>query len=131
MKPTQPQEIYKKTAKRLNLPEEYVKDVVEYFYQTTKDSMGTLSYTIFCLAGLGRFLIRPFKFYNKQERIKKLVERFQDRRDNRGIMIRKALEFRYQQFEAAKEKVDIYNQYKRKRMFKNERDSKNKSSLEK
>lgn len=83
--------------------------------------MGLLSATIFGLAGLGRWVIRPFKFYKKQKKMQELVERFQDRRDNRGIMIRKALEIRARQFEEAREKVDQYNSYKRKRMFKSER----------
>lgn len=106
----------------MNLPPDYVKDVIEYFYQRNKDEMGALSYTIFCLTGLGRFIIRPLKFYVKFKKMEKLVERFRDRRDNRGIMIRKELELRLQQFQEAKEKVDQFNIYKRKRMFKNERD---------
>lgn len=83
--------------------------------------MGSLSYTIFTLGGLGRFMIRPFKFFGKKQRMLKLVERFSGRRDNRGIMIKNELEKRYQQFEDASPKVEEFNIYKRKRMFKSER----------
>lgn len=121
MKPTPPQEIYKITAKKLNLPEEYVKDLVEYFYQKTKDEMSVLSYMIFCLGGLGRFIIRPLKFFKKQEKMLALVERFKDRRDDRGLMIHRELLLRYEQFLAARPKAEEYNIYKRKQMFKNER----------
>lgn len=121
MRPTQPQELYKLTAEKLNLPEQYVKDAVEYFYQTNKDEMGKLSYVIFCLKGLGRFVIRPLKFFRKQDRMLGLVEEFGSRRDNRGLMIHRELLKRYEQFQEARPKVDEYNIYKRKRMFKNER----------
>lgn len=121
MKPTQPQEIYKITAKRLNLSDEYVKDAVEFFYQKNKDGMGSISYTIFNLMGLGRFLIRPFKFFNKKKRVEKLVDKFKDRRDDRGIMIRNELQKRLQQFENAQSLVEDFNTYLRKRMFKAER----------
>lgn len=83
--------------------------------------MGNLSHTIFNLKGLGRFLIRPFKFLNKQKRMEKLVDRFKDRRDDRGIMIRNELEKRLQQFENAQLLVEDFNTYLKKRMFKAER----------
>lgn len=119
MKPTSPQEIYKITAKRLNLPEEYVKDAVEYFYQTTKDEMGKLSSVLFCLRGLGRFVIRPLKFFRKQEKMMELVERFGARRDDRGLMIKRELLKRYDQFQEVRPVVEEYNEKKRKKIFKN------------
>lgn len=118
MKPTHPNQIYKKTAKRLNLPEEYVKDLIEFFYQQNKDGMGNLEFLNFNLVGLGNFLIRPLKFFRKQNKMLELVEKFVDRRDDRGLMIRRNLELRYSQFLATRPKVDNYNKEKLKKMYK-------------
>lgn len=110
--PVPPEQIYKRTAQRLNLPEEYVKDVVEYYYAETKTQMHNLQYVIFYLHGLGRILIRPLKFWRRKERLKETLDSFATRRDDRGIMIRKELELRYSNMENLDPYVKEYNDYK-------------------
>ena len=65
MKAKKPQELYPLTAQRLNLPEEYVKDVVEFFYGTFKEEMFDLNYTIINNTGLGRFIANTLNFIDK------------------------------------------------------------------
>lgn len=59
--------------------------------------MYSFSHVIYTLSGLGRLIIRPFKFWRRVKGMDKLLADFKDRRDNRGIMIRKELEKRQQQ----------------------------------
>lgn len=111
MKAKKPAEIYQITAKKLNLPEEYVKDVVEYFYGTFKNGMFDLSHTIFNNSGLGRFIIKPIPFYKRELLLMDLVEKFKERGDDRGIMIRKELERRLENFQKLKPEVEFLQDY--------------------
>lgn len=79
--------------------------------------MHTFSYIIFIFGGLGRFIIRPFKFWKREKSLERLVNDFESRRDNRGIMIRKELEERYQCMQNAKEEVQKYYELRKLRMY--------------
>lgn len=79
--------------------------------------MGDLSFLKFTFIGLGTFLIRPLKFFKKQAKMLSLVERFAERRDDRGLMIKRNLELRYLQFLAAQPVVETYNKQKLKKMY--------------
>lgn len=111
MKAKKPAEIYPITAKKLNLPEEYVKDAVEYFYGAFKHGMFDLSHTIFNNSGLGRFIIKPIPFYKRELLLMDLVEKFKERGDDRGIMIRKELERRLENFQKLKPEVERLQDY--------------------
>lgn len=117
MNPITSQELYKKTAKRLSLPEEFIRDLVEEFYRENREGMHNLTHVVFNIHGLGRFLIRPLKFWSREAAMKKLIERFAERRDNRGLMIRKELETRYEQMQVLKPEVqklfDFYDKTKK------------------
>ena len=127
-----PEIIYQKTAKRLQLSEEYVKDFVEYFYAYNKSRMFSVSYVVFYLSGLGRFIIRPIKFRAKRKKLNDLVEKFAERRDDRGIMIRNELEKRLFEYDQASPDVESLFEYNQKRMYKHLRDEyKVESNLEK
>lgn len=119
MKPKQPQDLYKITASKLNLPEEYVKDVVEYFYMYNKNKMFNLSYVIFNFSGLGRFVVRPITFSKRSWKLLTLIEKFKSRKDDRGIAIKIELEKRYSQFKALTPAVQDYFDYRQKQMYKN------------
>ncbi len=109
--------MYKRTAARLNLPEQYVKDAVEYFYAHNKKEMYSLSHVIFNISGLGRFIIRPFKFWKREKGLGKLIEAFKERRDNRGIVIKNELEKRHQEMVAITPEVQKLYNYKKKQMY--------------
>lgn len=117
MKPKKPQEIYPLTAKRLNLPEEYIKDVVEFFYGTFKNEMYELNFPIINNTGLGRFIIKPIPFYKRELLLMDLVDKFKDRSDDRGIMIRKELEKRLENFQKIKPEVEILQDYRIKQRY--------------
>lgn len=91
MRPTPAQKLYQKVAEKHNLPEEYVKDLVEFYYMETKTRMHTLTHVVFSLHGLGKFRLRPKKFYHRQGFLNKLIEKFSDRGDIRGATIRAEL----------------------------------------
>lgn len=104
------------------MPEQYIKDAVEYFYMQNKLKMHSLSYVIFNISGLGRFIIRPFKFWNKKKMREVLLADFDSRRDNRGIMIRKSLEERYQQMLDIEPEVQKLFEYKQQQMYGHKKD---------
>ena len=80
--------------------------------------MFNISHVIYNIHGLGRFILRPLKFYKKKKNLQKLIEKFSDRRDDRGIMIRNELIKRYDYFENATPTVDAFNDHIKKKMFK-------------
>ncbi len=90
--------------------------------------MFSISYVLFYLSGLGKFIIKPLSFYSKKKKLKQLVDKFEHRRDDRGIMIKNELNKRMQYFDDATIDVDNLNDYIRKRMYKKLR---NENSLEK
>ena len=122
MRPQNPEEIYKITAQRLNLPEQYVKDAVEYYYLANKTKMHSMSYVKFTLHGLGKFVIRPLKFWRRLNKLRTILGDFGVRRDNRGIMIRKELEIRAQQMEELGPEVQKYFEFRQKQMYGSKKD---------
>jgi hypothetical protein len=114
-----PQDIYKLTAERLQLPPEYIKDVVEYVYARQKTGMHNLTHVVFSLTGLGRFILRPMKFWKRKVGLEKLLESFGERRDNRGITIRQEIKKRYDQMVTLEPEVDKLYQYRKQQMYGN------------
>ena len=110
-------EIYQLTAKKLNLSEQYVKDLVEFFYGGLKSRMYDISHVIFNNTGLGRFIIKPIPFFKRELLLMDLVEKFRDRKDDRGIMIRKELEKRLADFQKIKPEVEVLHDYKIKQRY--------------
>lgn len=92
--------------------------------------MFDITHVIYNIHGLGRFILRPLKFYSKKKNLKKLLDKFADRRDNRGIMIRNELIKRYESFEKATLEVDFFNEHIKKRMFKKLRHEQTENNLE-
>lgn len=99
------------------MPERYVKDAVEFFYSTLKDGMYDLSHVIFNDTGLGRFIIKPIPFFKRELLLMDLVEKFKDRKDDRGIMIRKELEKRLENFKKLKSEVEVLHDYRIKQRY--------------
>lgn len=93
--------------------------------------MFTVSHVIYNIHGLGRFILRPLKFYKKKKNLKILIEKFSNRRDDRGIMIRNELLKRYSDFENITITVDDFNNHIKRKMFKQSIDEKTESILEK
>jgi len=119
MTPKGPKSVYQKTAQRLNLPEEYVQALVEFYYAENKSKMFSIAAPIINFSGLGRFVIRPKIFYDRIKGLQYLIEKFSLRKDNRGIMIRKELESRLENFAAAYDEVELLSKKRYGRTYKN------------
>jgi hypothetical protein len=107
------------------LPEEFVRDLVEYYYSEIKAGMFIFSHVIFSVAGLGKFKIRPIKFFRRETIILKLIDRFKDSRSDRGGKIRMELEKRYQEMLVIKPEVQKQFDHRQKKI-----DDKRKKKLE-
>ena len=105
------EQVYKTTAERLNLPEKYIKDLIEYFYDQNKKEMFQLSGSIVNIYGLGRFILKPFEFSARHKVLKALSNKFKSRRDDRGIVIRKEIENRLASFDNRTDDIVILDNY--------------------
>jgi len=94
LNPTDPKELFRKTADKLNLPEEYIQDVIEYYYGKLKADMVNYQAIQFRVHGLGIIRLRPIKFFTRQKVINKLIAKFSQFTDERSLMIRLELERR-------------------------------------
>jgi len=108
LKPTSAKDLYKKTAEQLNLPEEYVRDLVEFYYKQNREKMAEVSYTHFNL-GFGKIVIKPLIFFRRELRLGDILSEYTSRRDDRGIMIRMELQRRYDNFRRAKEMIEEFH----------------------
>lgn len=74
MKPTKGKELIKKTAQELNLPEEMVRDVVEFYYSIVTRKIENLENATIFLHGLGTLRLSRRKLEKNIERMQKLLE---------------------------------------------------------
>jgi len=74
LKPTKGKELIKKTAQELNLPEEMVKDVVEFYYSIVTRKIENLENATIFLHGLGTLRLSRRKLKNSIEKMQKLLE---------------------------------------------------------
>ncbi len=74
MKPTKGKDLIKKTAEQLNLPEEMVKDVVEFYYSIVTRKIENLEDTTIFLHGLGTLRLSRKKLQKSIEGMQKLLE---------------------------------------------------------
>lgn len=74
MKPTKGKDLIKKTAQQLNLPEEMVKDVVEFYYSIVTRKIENLESPTIFLHGLGTLRLSRRKLQKNIEKMQKLLE---------------------------------------------------------
>lgn len=89
--------------------------------------MFIVSHVIFYFHGLGRFTIKPAKFYSRIMTLIKLLRKFKIRSDPRGVMINRELKKRYKEFKELKPAVKELSDHNKKKWY----GYKNKSNLEK
>lgn len=94
MNPTPPKELAQKTAKRLSLPEEYVWDLVMFYYTDLRTRMARYHAVKYMIPGLGVIAIRPDQFRARQRLLEEQLDWFQQRRDGQAMMVRLELESR-------------------------------------
>lgn len=74
MKPTKGKDLIKKTAEQLNLPEEMVKDVVEFYYSIVTRKIENLENATIFLHGFGTLRLSRRKLKKSIDRMQKLLE---------------------------------------------------------
>ncbi len=74
MRPTKAKELIKKTAKELNLNEELVKDVVDFYYSVVVKKIENLETTTIFLHGLGTLRLSRKKLDFQIRNLKKLLD---------------------------------------------------------
>jgi nucleoid DNA-binding protein len=74
LKPTKGKELIKKTAQELNLSEELVKDVVEFYYSIVTRKIENLENATIFLHGLGTLRLSRRKLKKNIEKMQKLLE---------------------------------------------------------
>ena len=74
MKPTKGKDLIKKTAQQLNLPEEMVKDVVEFYYSIVTRKIENLEEPTIFLHGFGTLRLSRKKLEKSIEKMQKLLE---------------------------------------------------------
>lgn len=89
--------------------------------------MFTMSYVVFKMYGLGRFIIKPAKFWSRLMTLINLLKKFKVRKDSRGIVINNELKKRYKEFKDLKPAIKELSNHNKKKWY----GYKNKSNLEK
>lgn len=79
--------------------------------------MHNLEHVIFNVTGLGRFIIKPLSFFKRECKLFDLVHEYKTRKDNRGLMIRRELESRYERFRNIKPEVENYHDHVNNRKY--------------
>jgi nucleoid DNA-binding protein len=74
LKPTKGKDLIKKTAQQLNLPEEMVKDVVEFYYSVVTRKIENLESPTIFLHGFGTLRLSRKKLEKNIEKMQKLLE---------------------------------------------------------
>lgn len=74
MKPTKGKELIKKTAQQLDLPEEMVRDVVEFYYSIVTRKIENLENPTIFLHGFGTLRLSRRKLQKNIEKMQKLLE---------------------------------------------------------
>ncbi len=74
MKPTKGKDLISKTAKDLDLSEELVKDVVDFYYSTVAKKMESLEYPTIYLHGLGTLRLSMKKLTRDIEGLNRLLD---------------------------------------------------------
>lgn len=74
MTPTKSKDLIKKTADQLNLPEELVKKVVDYYYAIVVKKIESLETTTIFLHGLGTLRLSRKKLKNQIGSLEKLLD---------------------------------------------------------
>lgn len=59
MQPKKTKEFISVTAKKLGIPEELVKDAVDFYYQEVRRNLTQMNESVLCLSGFGTFKAKP------------------------------------------------------------------------
>ena len=74
MKPTKGKDLINKTANELDLSEELVKDVIDFYYSTVAKKLESLEYPTLYLHGLGTLRLSMRKLRRDIKGLKRLLE---------------------------------------------------------
>ena len=107
MHPTKATKLIKKTAEDLNMSEELVKDIVDFYYATVAKKMTALNNPTLLLHGLGTLKISRVKVRNKIEFLTKILKS-NKQEDFRNVIRYKLTNEMLESYKAALERCDEY-----------------------
>ena len=79
MRPKKAKELIPKVAVELNIPEQLVKDITDFYWQEIRKSLSGLKHNRVHLTNLGDFTIKHWKLDDKIEMLEKFKENFRQK----------------------------------------------------
>lgn len=79
MRPKKAKELIPKVAVELNIPEQLVKDITDFYWQEIRKSLSGLKHNRVHLTNLGDFTIKHWKLDDKIEMLEKFKENFKQK----------------------------------------------------
>ena len=79
MRPKKAKELSPKVAVELNIPEQLVKDITDFYWQEIRKSLSGLKHNRVHLTNLGDFTIKHWKLDDKIEMLEKFKENFKQK----------------------------------------------------
>ena len=74
MNPKKPSKLYKPLAEELNISEDLVEDIIQFYYKTLRLKLSNLEAPRINVEGLGHFVIKPISVRNAITRYSKVLD---------------------------------------------------------
>ena len=74
MNPKKPSKLYKPLAEELNISEDLVEDIIQFYYKTLRLKLSNLEVPRINVEGLGHFVIKPVSVRNAITRYSKVLD---------------------------------------------------------
>ena len=136
MKPVKAKTLINKTAAQLDIPEEVLKRMVDFYYKQLRKSLSTFKGHRIWIAGVGYFYLKKRVISNYTARYQRMLNHIESKKEltNREVHIVEELRTQLGLFEKTNmfflfEKEKIHEHYIRKINYKNEKAKKNNEGL--
>lgn len=96
MIPKKPNKIYKIVSEDLNVQENLIEDIIQFYYKDLRNKIATISHTRINLEGLGHMLVKP-------QLVSKAIDRLEKSVKNHDVSTYNA----YHNKKAKEEKLDL------------------------
>jgi hypothetical protein len=106
MKPKKSSELYKQVSEDLNIDQDLVESLIEFYYKDVRKLLTNLSYPRINIDGLGHFVARHGIINKAIDRISKGLENH-DTSTFKAYHNKKAMEIKLNLLESLKKKIDV------------------------
>jgi len=106
MKPKKSSELYKQVSEDLNIDQDLVESLIEFYYKDVRKLLTNLSYPRINIDGLGHFVARHGIVNKAIDRISKGLENH-DTSTFKAYHNKKAMEIKLNLLESLKKKIDV------------------------